>query len=1032
MKKLLLSIVCAFTLFALSAQVSDDFSSYTVGGGKLAQQAIAQGKDYWTTWSNQPGGAEDGVIAEQPAGNKAVYLTYGNDQILKLGKKNSGTWIHSFKIYVPANKDAYFNIQADFTGSQTGVWALECYLATLKPTSTTPQPLTPGIGNFYAGKATTTPFNFTHDTWIPMKLIINLDDDEGKFYVNDVLVHEWQYSLGNNGAGGCPKVIDAFNIFPPSNTARSTFYVDDIVFAGETGTTILYETGFDDQTGYVAQKYPQWWQTWSNKPGTTEDALISNEQSVSPTNSAKCVYTGTASNPTGTDLVFKTGAPTTGTYKVDFKMYIPNGVPAYFNLLNNFVPASPNDCQWAIGVYFNIKSGDPNFPAAGTYLQQNNIITNFTVPSNTWFPVSMLVNLDDDIAKISINGNELLTWQFSIDETGASAPKKLAAVDFYPPQTTSIFYIDDFVFTSFSGVDKFPIMDVTPKEITVQTAPGGTVNKTLTVENTGTAIGEYTSWIEFDFTPIPGTTSYTLQHGNGATNPEGVGYPITDNMQIELGAKFSGAKLCDKIGTYIKKLAYYLPSDQQGSPVNKLTFRIYAPDKSNAPGEVLVEIVKNSGVVFDAYNEVTLTTPLLIDKNELWISVEFTHYVGGFNVAVDQGVGVEGVNFTRRNGGAWQPFNQYVDFGNFLVKAVAEGTPVPACWLNLTGNTYGSVPKGTSKTYNAVFNAVGLALGTYKANIKVKTNDTNHPLFTIPCKLIVGNGPNFEVDPTSLNVTTFKENITKQVKISNIGNESGTYKAVVEGSSATWLTLAGDFDSSLAAGGNKTFDAIFNPTGLAAGTYTTTIKITTNSPFTPTITIPCEFIIGKPELTVTPTSIEKEIKNLNTITQEIKISNSGIAEGTYEATVEIASGEWLTITGNTEGKVPANGSANFNAVINPKELENGTYNAKIKIATNDPDHQLFEILCTINVNLGIVENVIHTLVFPNPANDNVTIQSNYNINTIQMVNYMGQIVYSSEVNNNQTTINTSNLASGIYFIKVNTDAGAQSVKLIIK
>jgi hypothetical protein len=79
MKKVLLLMVCALMGFALYAQVSENFSDYTVGG-KIAQQAQTMGRDYWTTWSGAVGGNEDGVVAEV-AGNKVGHFTFGNDQV---------------------------------------------------------------------------------------------------------------------------------------------------------------------------------------------------------------------------------------------------------------------------------------------------------------------------------------------------------------------------------------------------------------------------------------------------------------------------------------------------------------------------------------------------------------------------------------------------------------------------------------------------------------------------------------------------------------------------------------------------------------------------------------------------------------------------------------------------------------------------------------------------------------------------------------------------------------------------------------
>ena len=222
MKKVLLLMVCALMGFALNAQVSDDFSDYDLGG-KIAQQAQAMGRDYWTTWDDAPGTAEDGVVNEAPDGTQAGYWTYGNDQILKLGQKDTGVWEVAFKMWIPTGTCGYFNIQANFTGDQDGDWAIEAYVGC---GTSSAHNLTPGKGALHAGGSNAATFNFDHDTWINFKLYINLDDDEANISVNDNVIHSWVYTSG--AQSGCPKIIDALNIFPP--IAGAKFYITDIVF----------------------------------------------------------------------------------------------------------------------------------------------------------------------------------------------------------------------------------------------------------------------------------------------------------------------------------------------------------------------------------------------------------------------------------------------------------------------------------------------------------------------------------------------------------------------------------------------------------------------------------------------------------------------------------------------------------------------------------------------------------------------------------------------------------------------------------
>ena len=922
MKKFLLSFLSAFLIFTLSAQVSENFTDYTVGG-KLAQQAQAMGRDYWTTWSKLPGTNEDGLVASFD-GRQVGHFTWGVDQILHLGKKTSGVWDFSCKIYIPAGKDGYFNIMSEFAevnpSQDNCVWALQmCFACDVSGAT-----LYPGQCRIYADAEGTpsvpTIVPFAHDTWVNVHVNINLDDDWAIIYMNDVSVREFQYSKGTFGEGS-PRVIDVFDIFPSSSATQSNFYLDDIVFASASSTA-LFESNFDELAvnAYVAQSYPAWWTTWDNNPGTSEDALITDAQAASEPNSAKCDW--------GTDLMFLAGDKTSGVYTIDFDMYLPNNAPAYFNLLHFFDPGNGGqDSEWAIGVYMNIPTGTSGMPA-GTNLRVggNTSLTPFTVPSNTWFPVSFFIDLDNDEATVKINNNELLTWQFSLIESGGIGERQLGRVDFYPPTTSSVFYIDNFVYASLSEIETFPIIDVTPTEIAEMLAPGATISKTITVKNSGTSIGDYSSWIVYDFEPPVGSNTYNIKHC-GEPSTSGIGYYNEQgnwSATVELGAKFSADDLCNVMGTHITKMAYFV-----GEYLNSITFRIYGALAENKPGELLMEMTKNNLNV-GMWNEITLNEPLLIDRSEYWLTVEFFHEVEAHPIFVDTEALVAGGNWIRFNGGAW---SNWSDYGNFTIRGTAVGKKIDnACWLSLTGDTYGNVLKNSTKTFNAVLNATGMESGEYNATIYVATNDENHPLFEIPCTLLVSSGPWMDVNPKL---------ITEAIKLEE----------------------------------------------------------------------------GKP----TSKSVT------------ITVSNNGNEEGDYEVTFE-ETVTWLTLTGDTEGTVPAGENKTFTAVLEAKDLEEDTYEATIIITTTDDLHATFEIPCTLTVTIkeGIDGYAIQTLVYPNPAQDQVTVKSNTFINNLQVFNNMGQMVFATNVNGEETVINTSNYNAGIYFIKINTTEGSQNVKLIIK
>lgn len=75
-------------------------------------------------------------------------------------------------------------------------------------------------------------------------------------------------------------------------------------------------------------------------------------------------------------------------------------------------------------------------------------------------------------------------------------------------------------------------------------------------------------------------------------------------------------------------------------------------------------------------------------------------------------------------------------------------------------------------------------------------------------------------------------------------------------------------------------------------------------------------------------------------------------------------------------------------------------------------------------------------IFPNPAKDEVFIKNNtsLNIDSISLYNLEGRLVYSSREKNYNTLrkVDTSHLSQGMYFIKIDTDYGLLTYKLIIK
>lgn len=77
-------------------------------------------------------------------------------------------------------------------------------------------------------------------------------------------------------------------------------------------------------------------------------------------------------------------------------------------------------------------------------------------------------------------------------------------------------------------------------------------------------------------------------------------------------------------------------------------------------------------------------------------------------------------------------------------------------------------------------------------------------------------------------------------------------------------------------------------------------------------------------------------------------------------------------------------------------------------------------------------NATNVSVYPNPASDYVTVSSLQKVNNVEIVNTLGQVVYSDNTAANGYNINVKNFERGTYFVKVRTNGKVSTSKIIVK
>ena len=71
-------------------------------------------------------------------------------------------------------------------------------------------------------------------------------------------------------------------------------------------------------------------------------------------------------------------------------------------------------------------------------------------------------------------------------------------------------------------------------------------------------------------------------------------------------------------------------------------------------------------------------------------------------------------------------------------------------------------------------------------------------------------------------------------------------------------------------------------------------------------------------------------------------------------------------------------------------------------------------------------------VLPNPADDVLKIQSSFKVKEMEIYNALGQVVLRKEGSQNIETIDVSNLQSGTYIVRIKTQRGFATKRVIIK
>lgn len=752
MKRLsLLFAMIAFLAGSTFAQsMYFDFEGQTAGN-KIAQTL----GEPWTTWSNAPGGSEDGVFGEAGS-SMAAHFTYGNDQVLRLGGIESGVFDLVFDAYVPNGKCGYFNVLHAFAGSGS-TWAAQFYLCATNDGSNTSAP-TEGHGTVHAGSNGTADVPCVWDQWMQYRVHIDMDNDVATLFWNiagqpEQEICTWQWSLDSFGDNVVGRTLDAMDFFPPSNGAE--YYVDNIGIVSGADDQVLIDDDFEAYPlgGKIAQSAQaignDWWTTWTNAPGGNEDGVIAEAGGT------QCGYISGAN-----DNVLLLGGQESGSYDLEFALYCEEGKYGYFNILHEF---NGSGSTWAMQAYLNAtndgNSSTTYAPGHGTVHAGANGNGDIPAVVNEWMFIRVHVDCDADVAELfyrsettQVEEISIVSWQWSLDSFGENTVgRKMDAMDFYAPHSTlGCYYLDNFRFTRI-GQETHSSLDFDHTAVNAFLAEDDADVIDIHISNAnGTSIGDWTAWVDFGTSTVTTGNSQINYDGEIGESSSLVGLNIDDPTLVEVGAMFPGSAYAGSaMGTKIVSAQYVFFTNSESGTIGiegntSATFRIYGQGMYGQPGEVLAEkTVPYSTIVAgaDEFMTVNFDTPVDLTGYNVWVTVEFTQAVDGYAMSFDGGQNSGYGDYYRTNGGG--AFHRCAetfttDYGNFHIRINTQGSPVAATWATLS-KPEGSIAIGDEDVVSVNVNSIGLSEGDVKeADIIFVTNDPENPMLIIPLTLTVG------------------------------------------------------------------------------------------------------------------------------------------------------------------------------------------------------------------------------------------------------------------------------------------------------
>ena len=805
--------------------------------------------------------------------------------------------------------------------------------------------------------------------------------------------------------------VDAYKAVSPWNvfTILALDETEQPEQPGEDGVEVLLFEDFESyETGAkIAESGAENWTTWKNKPGTKEDGVVAELEGN------KCGYL-----TYGVDQVLLLGGHKTGVFDLEFDIYVPNGKGAYYNILHDF---SGGNSTWALQAYLQMTDDGQANPAIsdghGSVHAGGSNAGDIPCVWDGWMHFRVRIDANTDRAEYYYtlpNGEETkaFDWQWSKDSFGESTiSRKLGAMNFYPSTTNSEYYIDNLKLTRIGGAAAIAFT-FSAEKVEASKAADDMTSVEFTVENTGEAIVDYAAWIDYgegEMSDKYEMVSYALED---LTTTTAIGWSsTTEPMTFEIAALYPSSAYANSVmGTYITDAAYLLPEFKTETgetvpmlePGTDMIFRIYSQGINGLPGEILAEkAIPSDSIIYD-WNTVTFDEPVALTGFDFYFAVEMTQCVDGRPMVLDGNTDTLLAGYADlcrlSNTTAFKSLTEYTGgeaFGNWHLAIVCTGNPVVGDWAELSKNN-GTLAIGANETIDIDINTYGLEDSIYEAKIVFVSNNTDDK-FEIPLSLKVNKDTHKNIyittNPEEAGIITGAGEYAINDTVTLIATANEGYQFINWTENDTVVSEEVEYtfvvtnDRYIIAN----FEKIANPEQPGEGGDDNEGDEPEQPGDEP----------EEPADPATPKNVVAEALSATTILLEWDAVKNAESYNVYQ-----------------DGDLVDNVKS---VVYKVKDLDADTEYCFTVVAVNEAGKSAkSEEACATTEPDAVSELVSSFNIYPNPVNDKIYIETEVEIEDVVVYDVYGR--QQSTVNGQQTSsIDVSNLNSGVYFIKIKSN-----------